>query len=95
MKNYFERVRLRARRGIAQAIGVFVFLIVLFGALYIPLNAVVLQYEALQQTLWANSVFDINALAFMESWWVWMPVIVLLIGIEYVYLQSQKRNYGE
>jgi hypothetical protein len=95
MRNKPLTVRLAKRRAVAQALGVFMMLIILFGALYIPLNYVVSQYQSLQTSLWNNNVFDANTLTFMNSYWQWLPVLVLLFSIEYVYLKAQKRGYGE
>jgi len=87
----------KQRKGVAQAIMVFLLLIILTAAIYIPLNFAVQSYESIQQSLWpaSSGVFDTDALLFVEQYWLWLPAILFFIFISYVYLKAEKRDYTD
>jgi len=86
----------KKRRGIATAIIAFVAMLLIVGLLYIVLNTVVGQYEAMQ-TLMPTVLLPINAdtNSFMISLWTWVLVLFVFAGAIYVYRDAQKRGYSD
>jgi len=84
------------RRAVAQAVIVFLLMIILVGGLYIPLNMAFQSYQSIQVQLWSNNVFDADSLTFVNEYWITFPVFVFFISIGYLYLKAQKRGgYGD
>jgi cbb3-type cytochrome oxidase subunit 3 len=82
------------KRGVAQAIIVFILILVLVGAIFIPLNLAVSQFNQLQSSGILGG-FDNDSLSFVQTLWLWLPAIVVFASITYVYMKAQKRNMGE
>ena len=92
MKSMRTRTAFRRRRGVAQAIAVFLLTIVLVAAIYIPLNFAVQEYGVIQQQQWPTNVYDPDSLSFVVSYWTWLPPLIFFVGIAYVYLKAQIRG---
>jgi hypothetical protein len=82
------------RRGVAQAIVVFLLVLILAGALYIPLNYSITTFNSLQ-TSGILSGYDASSLSFVNTYWAWLPAIILFATIPFVYLRAQKRGIGD
>jgi hypothetical protein len=82
----------RKRRGVAQAIATYMLMLILFAGLYIPLNYAVSQYNSLVNTN-ILAGYDPSTLQFVNSYWTWLPAIIFFVGIGYVYMKAQQRNY--
>jgi hypothetical protein len=82
------------RRGVAQAIVVFLLVLILAGALYIPLNYSITTFNSLQ-TSGILTGYDANSLSFVQTYWTWLPIILLFATIPFVYLRAQKRGIGD
>lgn len=80
------------RHGIAQAILVFLLVIILVGALYIPMNYAFQNYQLIQGQLWSNNVFDADSLQFVNLYWEFFPVFVFFVSFGYLFLKAQRRG---
>lgn len=87
-----SRFVVRKRRGVAQAIMTWLLTIIIIAAVYIPLNFAVQMYQNIQVQLWPTGIFDPNTLVFVNSYWLFFPVIVFFTGIGYVYLRAQRQG---
>jgi hypothetical protein len=85
---------MKRRRAVAQAIVVFLLVVILTAALYVPLEFAVSQFNSLQSS-GILSGYDASSLSFVNTFWLWVPVIVLFATVPYVYLKAQKRSMGE
>ena len=83
----------KRRPAVAQAIGVFILMLVIVASVYIPMNLAITQYEGL--TTGANPVltgYDPSTLAFVQSYWIWLPAFIFFVGIAYVYMKAQRQS---
>jgi uncharacterized phage infection (PIP) family protein YhgE len=85
---------MKRRRAVAQAIVVFLLVIILAGALYVPLNYAVTQFASLQSS-GILSGYDSDTLSFVQTFWIWLPITLLFAAIPFVYLRAQKRGIGD
>lgn len=87
--------RYRQNSGVAAIIIIILVALMFFAVLWAAFNFAVLQFQTIQTTYFGGGVFQTDATTFINLWWVWSPIIMILVPlILWGFQQSQRRAPG-